>query len=182
MSVVWDKIQVVEKIDDAGLREKVKLCFMEAISRGGWDENELCKIPFTLLIPNCPISLLEHTAAVSEIALASAERLTKMYDKFSFDKDVLIAGAVLHDVGKFLEYEKSDTGTIVKGNFGKMLRHPFSGAALAYEMKLPPEVVHIIAVHAHEGDNGFRTAEAILVNKADFVTFDTIRTFLDETR
>ncbi len=102
-----------------------------------------------------------------------------MYPDFTYDRDILIAGGILHDVGKFLEYEKDDSGKIVKSKFGKFLRHPFSGAALAYEMKLPAMVVHIIATHAHEGDNGYRCPESILVNKADFITFDTLRKFLD---
>ncbi len=180
MEKIWEKIRLLEEIGDEELREKVKKCFEEAVLRGGWNEDDLDKIPFTLLIPNCPITLLEHTSAVAEIALRSAETLKSMYPKFRYERDVLLAGAILHDVGKFLEYTKSKDGKIVKSSLGKILRHPFSGAALAYEMRLPDEVVHIIAVHAHEGDNGYRTSEAILVNKADFITFDTIRKFLEE--
>ncbi|MCD6417521.1 HDIG domain-containing protein [bacterium] len=178
MEKVWEKIRLTEEISDLQLREKVKRCFEEAILRGGWSEDEVDEIPFTLLIPDCPVSLLEHTVAVTEIAIKSAETVKSMYPEFEYNRDILIAGAILHDVGKFLEYARSDDGKIVKSFFGKILRHPFSGAALAYEMRLPDEVVHIIAVHAHEGDNGYRTPEAIIINKADFITFETLREFL----
>jgi hypothetical protein len=55
------------------------------------------------------------------------------------------------------------------------VRHPFSGAALAYEFGLPDEVQHIIAVHAGEGDKVKRSPAATLVNKADFMSFETLR-------
>ncbi|RKZ31844.1 phosphohydrolase [bacterium] len=182
MQEIWEKIPQVELISNEQLKSNVKKCFEEAIIRGKWSADEALSIPFTLLIPNCPMSLIEHTSAVTQIALHSAEELKNKYPDFHYDKDIMIAGAILHDVGKFLEYEKDDTGKIVKSPLGKLLRHPFSGAALAYEMKLPAKVVHIIATHAHEGDNGYRCPESILVNKADFITFDTIRKFLDEAK
>ncbi|MFW5878120.1 MAG: HDIG domain-containing metalloprotein, partial [bacterium] len=86
------------------------------------------------------------------------------------DMDVLIAGAILADVGKLLEYELKD-GKAVQGMYGKYLRHPFSGVSLAEECGVPPEVCHIIAAHAGEGDKIKRTTEAYIVHHADFMTF-----------
>ncbi len=177
MDVIWSRLPHLEQISDDRLRSGVKACFEAAIERGGWTEEEALRIPFTLLIPNCPVSLVDHTAAVTEIALRSAESVAKMYPRFSYDRDALIAGAILHDVGKFLEYTRTDEG-FVKSDFGKLLRHPFSGAALAYEFGLPPKVVHIIAVHAKEGDSGYRCPEAVIVNKADFITFESLKAAL----
>jgi hypothetical protein len=84
--------------------------------------------------------------------------------------DVLIAGAILADVGKLLEYEKKD-GRIVQGKYGKYLRHPFSGVSLAEACGVPPEVCHIIAAHAGEGNHTKRSVEAYIVHHADFMTF-----------
>ena len=56
---------------------------------------------------------------------------------------VVIAGAILADVGKLLEEECG----------------------------VPAEVCHIIAAHAHEGDLVKRTTEAYLVHHVDFMTF-----------
>src|SRR4030043_656051 len=85
--------------------------------------------------------------------------------------DVLIAGALLADVGKVLEYELDNDGKTCQGKYGKYLRHPFSGVSLAEECGVPPEVCHIIAAHAHEGDLVKRTTEAYIVHHADFMTF-----------
>ncbi|RKZ31384.1 phosphohydrolase [bacterium] len=174
MDRVWRKLDVIEKITDDDIRKKVKKTFEEAARRGGWTEDSIFDIPFTLLIPDCPVSLIEHTKQVAEMALDNAERMAAAYNFYKFDKDTLIAGGILHDVGKLLEY-KVDNGKFVKSKLGKYLRHPFSGCAIAYEMGLPPAVCHCIAVHAHEGDSGWRSIEAIAINKADFTNFESIK-------
>src|SRR5262249_9473476 len=88
------------------------------------------------------------------------------------DKDVLIAGALLADVGKMLEFDKDAKGNVIKGQFGEMLRHPFSGVALCYKHGIPPEVMHIIATHSHEGDKVERTIESWIFHQADFIDLD----------
>ncbi len=59
-------------------------------------------------------------------------------------RDYLIAGALLADVGKPLEYDKDASGKVVQGKFGQQVRHPFSGVALAYKHGIPGEVMHIM--------------------------------------
>ncbi len=87
-------------------------------------------------------------------------------------RDYLIAGALLADVGKPLEYDKDASGKVVQGKFGQQVRHPFSGVALAYRHGIPGEVMHIIATHSHEGDKVERSIESIIFHHADFVDFD----------
>ena len=87
------------------------------------------------------------------------------------DMDVLIAGAILADVGKLLEYVLEEHGNAIQGSYGKLLRHPFSGVSLAESCGIPPEVCHIIATHAGEGNMVKRSTEAFIVHHADFMTF-----------
>ena len=75
------------------------------------------------------------------------------------------------DVGKLLEYVLDDDGKAVQGMYGKYLRHPFSGVSLAESCDVPPEVCHIIATHAGEGNMVKRSTEAYVVHHADFMTF-----------
>lgn len=177
MQKLWEKLSIIEKIEDEKLREKVRITFEKAARRGGWSVDELLEIPFTLLIPDNPVSLVEHTRQVTEMALENAERMDAAYEDYSFDRDTLIAGGLLHDVGKLLEYEIVD-GEYVKSEVGRYLRHPFSGCALAFEMGIPPAVCHCIATHAHEGDGGWRSVESIAVNKADFTNFHSLKEVL----
>jgi len=87
-------------------------------------------------------------------------------------RDYLIAGALLADVGKPLEYDKDASGKVIQGKFGQQVRHPFSGVALAYKHGIPGEVLHIIATHSHEGDKVERSIESIIFHHVDFVDFD----------
>ena len=64
---------------------------------------------------------------------------------------MVIAGAILADVGKLLEYEKID-GEPRQSARGQALRHPFTGVHLALSCGVPDDVCHIIATHAGEGN------------------------------
>jgi putative nucleotidyltransferase with HDIG domain len=86
------------------------------------------------------------------------------------DLDVVVAGAILADVGKLLEYEKVE-GRAVQSERGRFLRHPFTGVALAMEAGVPDRVCHIIAAHADEGSLVKRSTEATIVHHADFMSF-----------
>ena len=164
----------IRQIKDKELKEQVILTWDDAIKKGGWSIDKLGEIPFTLLIPECKISLITHTRAVTKTSLEIAKVLLGFYDgKVQINRDILIAGAILHDVGKIVEYAK-EKNKIVKSKTGKLLRHPFSGSAMAYQHGLPDEVVHIIATHAHEGDGGYRSVEAIIVHYADFINFESL--------
>jgi putative nucleotidyltransferase with HDIG domain len=169
----------LELITDEDLREKTLNVWVEAMELGGWKIEDLEEIPFTLLIPDTQITLVKHTRAVTQIAIEAAKVFDNIYGaELEVNMDYLISGALLHDVGKLLEYERTDAGKIVKCHFGKMMRHPFSGASLAYKFELPPEVCHIIAVHAREGTKNRAIPEAIIVNHADFINFESMKSKL----
>jgi putative nucleotidyltransferase with HDIG domain len=88
------------------------------------------------------------------------------------DLDTVIAGAILADVGKLLEYEIGPDGKSRQSRVGMALRHPFTGVALAMECGVPAEVCHVIAAHAAEGHLVKRSTEAWIVHHADFMVFD----------
>jgi len=166
-----------ELFTDNDLKRKTLVAYANALAEGGWTPDDISRMPFTLLIDPPPATMLEHIRGVTQVALAVAEALKKAHpDKPSMraDHNILLAGALLHDVGKFVEYEEKD-GKFVKAHAGKMLRHPISGTAIAKVANLPNEVLHIIAYHSHEGDNARATLEAIIVNHADFLNFEPLK-------
>ncbi len=165
---LWPEL---EWIGDEGLREKVTRCWMRAFELSPLTAEDLTKIPFTLLVPNCPTTFMEHKRCVVHIARDAARAMQEfMGTALKIDMDTVIAGAILADVGKLLEYEKRD-GKTVQSERGEMLRHPFTGVALAMECGLPDAVCHIVATHAAEGDLVKRTTEAFIVHHADFMAF-----------
>jgi putative nucleotidyltransferase with HDIG domain len=165
----------LEQIKDRELRDKTVATLEEAMRLGGWSPTDLDRIPFTLLIKDTKVSFRQHTRAVTRTALACAKILNEEYgDQIQINLDHLLAGGLLHDVGKLLEYRKAESG-YAKSLSGKLLRHPFSGAGLCVKHGLPDEVVHIVAVHAKEGDGGYRSPAAVAVHHADFVNFEPLR-------
>jgi putative nucleotidyltransferase with HDIG domain len=171
---IIDLLPEINDIKDENLRKKVISVWEEAIKQGGWKIEDMEKIPFTLLIPDCKVNLIEHTRAVTHTALEMAKVILKFYKKqVKIDLDLLLAGGLLHDVGKLLEYASVE-GKITKSKTGKFLRHPFSGSALAYKHGSPDEVVHMIATHAKEGDGGYRSIEAMIIHYADFINFESL--------
>jgi putative nucleotidyltransferase with HDIG domain len=167
---LWPELDWIE---DENLREKTAHTWQIALERSVLTPDDLKRIPFTLLAgPDLKVSFMDHKRAVVHIARESGLKIREFFgDELPVNMDVLIAGAILADVGKLLEYELNEKGESVQGLYGQYLRHPFSGVSLAEECGVPPEVCHIIAAHAHEGDLVKRTTEAYVVHHADFMTF-----------
>lgn len=160
-------------IKDEELRYKTAKTWQLAIDRSVLSEKDLKRIPFTLLCgPGLKVSFMDHKRAVVHIAYEAGKKVQEFFgNELPVNMDVLISGAILADVGKLLEYVLDENGNAVQGSYGKYLRHPFSGVSLAEACGVPPEVCHIIATHAGEGDMVKRTTEAYLVHHADFMTF-----------
>lgn len=160
-------------IEDPDLREKTTKTWELALERSVLTPEDLQRIPFTLLAgPDLTISFMAHKRAVVHISKESALKMIEFFgDELPIDMDTVVAGAILADVGKLLEYELDENGNSFQGAYGKYLRHPFSGVSLAEECGVPAEVCHIIAAHAAEGDLVKRSTEAYIVHHADFMTF-----------
>ncbi len=165
----------LNEIHDVDLREKVISVWEESITKGGWRPGELTEIPFTLLAGKIEMRFIEHVRSCVQMCLAVEKVLNSVWgDRVPIDHDRLVAGALLADVGKPLEYAKKGR-QIVKGHAGDMLRHPFSGVGLCYKHGLPDEVMHIVATHSKEGDHVQRTIESIIFHHTDFIDFDIAR-------
>ena len=158
-------------IGNEALREATARTWELALERSPLTAADLDTIPFTLLVPDLKVSFMAHKRCVVHVAKASAEQMIAFFgDDLPVDMDVTIAGAILADVGKLLEYDIKD-GRSCKSDMGKFVRHPFSGVGLAMEAGVPASVLHIIAAHAGEGDLVKRSTEAYIVHHADFMTF-----------
>ena len=149
-------------IKDDELKVKVVQVWKKASDIRGW--KTLDDVPFTLLFENSG-KLTDHTKRITHLAKAVFDERNE-----KLNLDFLIAGALLHDVGKLLEYDIVD-GKVVKGEYGKKFRHPVSGALLARELGLPDEVTLIIYAHSHEGDKLERSPESVIVHHCDFIDF-----------
>jgi putative nucleotidyltransferase with HDIG domain len=165
---LWPELEWIAGED---LRAATTRTWETALSRSPLAPSDLLEIPFTLLIEDLDVTFMEHKRAVVHIARRSAEAMKEFFgQKLPIDLDTVIAGAILADVGKVLEYERSG-GKTVQSARGQSLRHPFTGVAVAMECGVPDEVCHIIAAHAAEGDLVKRSTEATIVHHADFMSY-----------
>ena len=119
--------------------------------------------------------LLEHSLEVAKISLAIAE----IYEES--DKDIIIAGALLHDIGKISEY---DCGVVIgTTDTGKLIGHTAIGYDMinkrAVETNILTEdqklhLLHIILSHHGELEFGApispQTIEAEIVHQADMAS------------
>jgi len=160
-------------INDEKLREQTCKTWELALERSVLNGEDLNRIPFTLLVgPDLKVTFMDHKRSVVHIARDAGQKINDMYHgELTCDMDVLIAGAILCDVGKLLEYELDENGKAVQGDYGKYVRHPFSGVSIAEQCDVPASVCHIIAAHAGEGNMIKRSTEAYVVHHADFMTF-----------
>ncbi len=165
---LWPELEWIEGEE---LRECVARTWERALERSPLGAEDLERIPFTLLVPDCPATFMEHKRCVVHIARRGAEAMLEfMGGSLTIDLDTVIAGAILADVGKLLEYEEV-AGEVRQSRRGRALRHPFTGVALALECGVPDAVCHIIAAHAGEGELVSRSTEAIIVHHADFMAY-----------
>ncbi len=166
----------IDEIGDRSLRQKVIACWIEAIEFRGWTEELLRSMPFTLLADNVRITFIDHVRAVCRMCIACDKVLDEIHGekKTPVNRDYLISGALLADVGKLLEFEIVG-GKPVKSDYGKHIRHPFSGAGLAFKHDVPSEVMHVIATHSKEGAGETRLPESIIFHHADFIDFELVK-------
>ncbi|MHA2028328.1 MAG: HD domain-containing protein [Candidatus Kariarchaeaceae archaeon] len=176
----------IEEIGNIELKNKVVKSLEKAISLGGWSEEDLKMVPFTLLIPelvqndNKPIiTIVDHLRAVTQLCMHTYDKYKTFGLGDKLNRDELIAGGLLHDVGKFVEYEKNASGKIIQTKEGKLIRHPAQGLELVYEFDLPLSVKQAIVFHSKEGDQINRLPEVEIVHRCDFICFAPIKKFFE---
>ena len=169
---IWPEINWIK---DEEIREKTLKAWVWAIENSVLTTEDLETIPFSLLIKDCNVSFMNHKRTCVHLAVDIAKRMKGNFgDEIEIDMDTLVAGAILIDIGKLLEYEMVG-GKLTTSNYGKIVRHPFSGLAIAARFDLSPEIQHIIGTHSKEGDLGKRTVESIIIHHADFVSFEPFK-------
>jgi putative nucleotidyltransferase with HDIG domain len=174
VSKLWPELMWIQ---DSVLREKTADTWELALEKSILSPDDLNRIPFTLLAgPDLKVSFMAHKRCVVHVAYDAGKKMNEFFgDDLPVNMDILIAGAILADVGKLLEYELDPNGNSVQGKYGKYVRHPFSGVSLAEQCGMPADVCHIIAAHAGEGNMVKRSVEAYIVHHADFMTFEPFR-------
>jgi 3'-5' exoribonuclease len=123
---------------------------------------------------------LEHTLSVTRTATYLADKYDEYYPEMSprLDKNLAIAGAILHDIGKLREYEQQPAGAIYSAE-GALIGHMLQGRDIVREAaagrNLSAETLlrleHVVIAHQGRPEWGApkvpMTPEALIVHYAD---------------
>ena len=126
--------------------------------------------------------LLEHSVEVAELCVAAWDAAPKRGAHF-FQRDLLITGALLHDIGKVREISGSERGGYRASSPGRLLGHTALGlmsVRIALDKcvasPLRDLLLHLIASHHGKCEFGApippMTREALLLHKADALSAD----------
>ena len=161
----------VSLIEDETLRDQVIEVHSLALAETGFARIE--DIPPTG-VPESPRmkrgTQADHYRGTTTMALGLAKGMQEVLPHVEIDYDVLIAAALVHDVGKAYEYEHHERWKASRSRTGSpSLRHPAYGAHLALIVGLPEPVVHCVAVHPYLAEGAFVKAslETTIVQYAD---------------
>ncbi len=160
--------ELLASVKDENLSSLIELVF-------GDDDfvEEFVKAPAAIIVHHAYRGgLLEHTLGVMKLC----DSISHLYE--DVDRDLLIVGAALHDVGKVKEYKMESYG-IERTNEGELIGHIVLGVEMLHEwarkVKLQKRTLyhlsHMILSHHGELEWGSptlpKTLEAIILHNAD---------------
>jgi putative nucleotidyltransferase with HDIG domain len=112
----------------------------------------------------------DHVRGVVRLAKAMAEEFQQSYPQVAIDWDILLAGALCHDVGKPYEFDPSNRARwqAAPADSGMpTFRHSVFGMHVCLSVGLPEEVAHIAVGHSFEGQYMGVSTECMIVRQAD---------------
>jgi len=112
----------------------------------------------------------DHVRGVVRYTKAIAEEFARSYPEVNIDWNILMAGAVCHDVGKPYEFDPANRArwAAAPGDSGQpTFRHSVFGMHVCLTVGLPEEVAHIAVGHSFEGLHMGVSTECTIIRQAD---------------
>ena len=162
---------LTEKIRDEKLRKKV----VELLEKPTFKVNkkEYSGLPLEVSPAGLshhhsyPGGYIEHVLSTANLALALCNSVEKIYHG-KVNRDLVIAGVLLHDLFKPLTYAVKENGTYDSTFLAEYLDHLSLAVSELVRRDFPLDLVHIVC--AHHGDYGPikpHTIEALICHLAD---------------
>ena len=172
---VRESLPELSLIGDAELRERVVRAWAIALAESEFERID--DIPGAGDWKSPPMkdgSQAHHLRGVATMAVGLARGMQQVFPALEVDYDVLIAGALLHDVGKAFELSRRNL-TRWRARPARTglpaIRHPVYGVHVALSAGLPEAVVHIVGGHSMYGEGSLinPSIEDLIVQHADHV-------------
>ncbi|MEM9356939.1 MAG: HD domain-containing protein [Pseudomonadota bacterium] len=119
----------------------------------------------------------DHLRGVTRLAIGIAKEMQTAYPELAINMDIIVAGGLLHDVGKAWEFDPENRKRWREDQrtYGKpSIRHPAYGAHICLTAGLPEEIAHIAMAHSGEGELLVRSLECMIVHQGDYTFWNTL--------
>ena len=176
---VRKELPEVEDIEDADLRQKVVEAWALCLAHSSFDSIDAIEPA-----ANPGVNRLkdgkqsDHIRGVTRLAVVVAEQMCALMPALKVDKDILIAGALCHDVGKPFEFDPENRKRWEASPYAAGLpaiRHPAFGVHICLTVGLPEEVAHCAAAHSREGEFVVRSLENTIIHHVDYAFWNVCR-------
>ena len=177
-SKVRAELPEVEEISDPELQKKVVEAW--ATSLGGSSFGAISEIRPSGNPDTPPLKTgtqTDHIRGVTRLAMVIADEMMAMFPDLNIDRDVLIAGALCHDVGKPWEFDPENQArwkAAPRAAGLPSIRHPAYGVHICLSVGLPEAVAHMAGAHSGEGELVVRSLENTVVHHADYAFWRTL--------
>ncbi|MDP6787153.1 MAG: HD domain-containing protein [Rhodospirillales bacterium] len=170
-ATVRAELPEIEEISDPDLRDKVVEAWAFALAETSF--RSISEIPGAGAPGRNVLKTgtqADHLRGVAIQCIRVADEFKTQFPDFPLKCDILIAGALVHDVGKPWEFapenqtrwedDPRETGW-------PSIRHPPYGAHVCLSVGLPEAVAHIATAHSREGEAILRSLECTIVYYVD---------------
>jgi len=115
-------------------------------------------------------SQADHLRGVARLALQIADTFVATRPEVRVNRDVVLCGALCHDVGKCYEFDPENLARWAADPAATgqpTLRHTVFGTYVCLAVGLPEEIAHIACAHSLEGQHIGVSSECMIVRHAD---------------
>lgn len=166
----------IDWIEDDKLRQSVIDIWLEVAAECAWERFE--DVPKSFGKEDYR-GLVGHIRGVTQMAVALAETANELHGT-PFDKDMLVAAGLLHDVSKPVECEPDpdrpeSNGKVKpmrKSKLGANIQHAVYATHKIFAKGLPVELAHLVVTHTHKSNVRTPTFEGACLFYADYADSD----------
>lgn len=158
-------IPELELVKNETYRQAILDIWTEAYESTSWDSLE--QVPKSGVVKE--FNNVNHTRSVTQQAIAVADVLEQIHG-IHVERDILITGALLHDIGKCVEYDREGNKT----DHGRWMQHGVYPVHQALRHRLPLEVQHMIISHTGWSKVPPQTIESIILYYVDLLDSDSL--------
>ena len=168
---VRGELPEVEEISDSGLQGLVVEAWAMALDNSSFGAiSDIRPSGNPTTPPLKEGTRADHIRGVTRLAMRIADEMTATFPGLEVNRDILIAGALCHDVGKPWEFDPENQArwqAWPREAGWPSIRHPGYGIHICLSVGLPEAVAHIAGGHSGEGELLVRSLENTIVNHAD---------------